>query len=107
MALPVQSGPGRSLPRIRPPTRATGITPPAVVAANTSSASSSIARGMGAMSAGMPSIAQSSSTDLRVMPCRLPRSGVSTTPSFTTKMLKPGPSVTKPSASHRIAVSKP
>ena len=86
--------------------RVIGMMPPAVVAAKTSSASSSSTpRGMGSIAASIPISWQRSRTDRRVMPSRLPRSGVETRPSLTTKMLKPGPSVTSPSRSHRMAVS--
>ena len=103
----LESGPGRSLPRIRPSIRLAGMIPPAVVARKISSASSNSAAGSGRASQGTASSSQSSNTDRRVIPSSTPRSGVTKRPAVTANRLKPGPSVTLPSSSRRTGWSAP
>ena len=99
--------PGAPLPSGLSSTAVTGMMPPADDVANASSASRSSSGRTGRVSQGIPSISQSSSAERRDMPSRQFASGVAHTPSFTTQMLKPGPSESMPSGPHRTASSRP
>ena len=86
-------GPAVSLPRMVLLTLVTGTGPPAVVAVKTSSADRNSSELMSVSAQGMPRSAQISKTVFLEMPSSIPDLGVSTFPSITAKILKPGPSV--------------
>ncbi len=96
-------GPVRPSPTGRPSYQVTALIPPAVVLVKISSAASTSSARTARISQRSWRSAAISVTVRRVMPSNIPCAGVASTPSFTMKMLKPGPSVMVPSAAGRIA----
>ena len=74
---------------------------------NTSSDSMNSVRGSGLISTSIPISLAISMTVRRLMPSSMPWSDVTSLSPVTAKTLKPGPSVTCPSSSRRMTVSKP